>query len=107
MRLAGKCPHEMKASSAKIIELKLEIVQPRLAAGGYQWIVKVTIINIYIYIILYNIYHAIYLYIYIILHHLIHVYYKDCNKGHQWSPIVHPSTDHGLVDSTQPETAKG
>ena len=47
------------------------------------------------------------IYKYIILHHLIHVYYKDCNKGHQWSPTVHPSTDHGLVDSTQPETTKG
>ena len=37
-----------QASFAKIIEVKLEIFQPRLAAGGYQWIVKVTIINIYI-----------------------------------------------------------
>ena len=59
MGLAGKCPHEMKALFANIIELKLEIFQPRLAAGGYQWIVKVTTINIYtydIYILFYNIY---------------------------------------------------
>jgi hypothetical protein len=67
MGLAGKCPHEMKASFANIIELKLEIFQPRLAAGGYQWIVKVTTINIYtydIYILFYNIYMYIYMYTY-------------------------------------------